>query len=39
VERTANGLAVISAGLKDGERVVTAGQSRLTPGAKVAAAR
>ena len=39
VERTANGLAVISAGLKDGERVVTAGQSRLTPGAKVASAR
>lgn len=39
VERTADSLAVISAGLRDGERVVTSGQSRLTPGAKVAVAR
>lgn len=33
VERTANGLAVIAAGLAEGDRVVTEGQSRLTPGA------
>lgn len=33
VERTADGLAVISAGVNDGDRVVTEGQSRLTPGA------
>jgi multidrug efflux system membrane fusion protein len=39
VERIANGLAVISAGLNDGEQVVTTGQSRLTPGAKVTTAR
>jgi membrane fusion protein, multidrug efflux system len=35
VERTTNGLAVITSGLKDGERVVTDGQSRLTQGATV----
>jgi multidrug efflux system membrane fusion protein len=35
VERTAGDVAVIAAGLTDGERVVTDGQSRLTPGAKV----
>ncbi len=32
-ERTANGLAVIAAGVAEGDRVVTEGQSRLTPGA------
>ena len=35
VERNAGSLAVIAAGLRDGERVVTEGQSRLTPNAKV----
>lgn len=35
VERTAGALSVIAAGLRDGERVVTEGQSRLTPSAKV----
>jgi multidrug efflux system membrane fusion protein len=39
VERTADTLAVISSGLKDGEQVVTSGQSRLTPGARVATAK
>ena len=39
VERTADTLAVIAAGLKDGEQVVTSGQSRLTPGARVATAK
>jgi multidrug efflux system membrane fusion protein len=34
VERTADGLAIISAGIAEGDRVVTEGQSRLTPGAK-----
>jgi membrane fusion protein, multidrug efflux system len=34
VERTLNGLAIISAGVNDGDRVVIEGQSRLTPGAK-----
>jgi membrane fusion protein, multidrug efflux system len=33
VERTAGGLAVIAAGVNEGDRVVTEGQSRLTPGA------
>ncbi|MGH7671044.1 MAG: efflux RND transporter periplasmic adaptor subunit [Gemmatimonadaceae bacterium] len=33
VERTAANLAVISAGVAAGDRVVTEGQSRLTPGA------
>ncbi len=33
VERTADNLAVISAGVSVGDRVVTEGQSRLTPGA------
>jgi membrane fusion protein, multidrug efflux system len=33
VERVAEGLAVIAAGVNDGDRVVTEGQSRLTPGA------
>lgn len=36
VERTASDLSVISAGIGDGDRVVTEGQSRLTPGATVA---
>ena len=35
MERSAGNLVVISSGLKDGERVVTDGQSRLTPGSKV----
>jgi len=35
VERTAEGMSVIAAGLSDGDRVVSEGQSRLTPGAKV----
>jgi multidrug efflux system membrane fusion protein len=35
VERTAGNVAVITDGLIDGERVVTDGQSRLTPGAPV----
>jgi multidrug efflux system membrane fusion protein len=35
VERTAGGIAVIASGLTDGARVVTDGQSRLTPGARV----
>jgi multidrug efflux system membrane fusion protein len=39
VERTADTLAVIAAGLKEGEQVVTSGQSRLTPGARVATAK
>ena len=39
VERMADSLAVISAGLANGERVVTSGQARLTPGARVAATR
>ena len=35
VERTSGLIAVIANGLSDGERVVTDGQSRLTPGAPV----
>ena len=35
VERTADGLAVIASGIHDGDRVVTEGQSRLTPDAPV----
>jgi multidrug efflux system membrane fusion protein len=35
VERSDDGLAVIAKGLKPGERVVTTGQIRLSPGAKV----
>ena len=35
VERTAGGIAVVASGLTDGARVVTDGQSRLTPGARV----
>jgi multidrug efflux system membrane fusion protein len=35
VERNAGSLTVIAAGLRDGEQVVTEGQSRLTPNAKV----
>lgn len=35
IERTAGGIAVIASGLSDGARVVTDGQSRLTPGARV----
>jgi multidrug efflux system membrane fusion protein len=38
VERTTAALAVIASGLHEGERVVTDGQSRLTPGAKVTTA-
>ncbi len=36
VERVAGNSAIIASGLNDGEQVVTDGQSRLTPGAKVA---
>ena len=35
VERTAGGLAIIAGGIRDGDRVVTDGQSRLTPDAPV----
>jgi multidrug efflux system membrane fusion protein len=35
VERTAGSLTVIAAGLRAGEQIVTDGQSRLTPNAKV----
>jgi multidrug efflux system membrane fusion protein len=35
VERTAGALSVIASGLRPGEKVVTEGQSRLTPNAKV----
>ncbi len=35
VERTAGTLAVIQSGVREGEKVVAEGQSRLTPGAKV----
>ena len=35
IERTAGGIAIIASGLSDGARVVTDGQSRLTPGARV----
>ena len=35
VERAANGMSVISSGLSEGERVVSDGQSRLTPGSPV----
>lgn len=35
VERTAGDVTVIASGLTDGERVVTDGQSRIVPGAKV----
>ena len=35
IERTAGGIAVVASGLSDGARVVTDGQSRLTPGARV----
>lgn len=35
VERTAGPISVISNGLSEGERVVTDGQSRVTPGAQV----
>lgn len=35
VERNAGSLTVIAAGLREGERIVTEGQSRLTPNAKV----
>ncbi|MDE3153439.1 MAG: efflux RND transporter periplasmic adaptor subunit [Gemmatimonadota bacterium] len=34
VERTADNLAVVAAGIAEGDRVVTEGQSRLTPGAE-----
>jgi multidrug efflux system membrane fusion protein len=35
IERTAGGVAIVASGLTDGARVVTDGQSRLTPGARV----
>ena len=35
VERTAGGLAIIASGVRDGDRVVTEGQARLTPDAPV----
>ncbi len=35
VERTTNGISVVVSGLRDGERVVTDGQSRLSQGATV----
>jgi multidrug efflux system membrane fusion protein len=35
VERSVNGIAVITAGLNEGDKVVTDGQSRLTQGATV----
>jgi multidrug efflux system membrane fusion protein len=35
VERSQDSLAVVTAGLRDGEQVVRSGQSRLTAGAKV----
>jgi len=35
VERTSSGLAVITSGIKPGDRVVTDGQSRLTPDSPV----
>ena len=35
VERTAGGLAIIASGIRDGDRVVTDGQSRLTPDSPV----
>jgi membrane fusion protein, multidrug efflux system len=35
VERTAGSLMVIASGLRVGEQVVTDGQARLTPNAKV----
>jgi multidrug efflux system membrane fusion protein len=38
VERTASDIAVISSGVSEGERVVTVGQARLTPGARVSIA-
>jgi multidrug efflux system membrane fusion protein len=36
VARTVDSVAVIASGLKDGERVIVDGQSRLVPGSKVA---
>jgi RND family efflux transporter MFP subunit len=35
VERTANGLSILSSGIREGDRVVTDGQSRLTPDSPV----
>jgi membrane fusion protein, multidrug efflux system len=35
VTRTVDSVAVIESGVKDGEKVIISGQSRLTPGAKV----
>jgi hypothetical protein len=35
VERTADGLAIISSGIRDGDRVVTEGHLRLTPDSPV----
>jgi multidrug efflux system membrane fusion protein len=39
VERTVEDLAVVTSGLKAGETVITDGQLRLSPGAKVAVRR
>jgi multidrug efflux system membrane fusion protein len=36
VARTVDSVAVIASGLKEGERVISDGQSRLVPGSKVA---
>jgi multidrug efflux system membrane fusion protein len=36
VARTVDSVAVIASGVKEGERVVVDGQSRLVPGSKVA---
>jgi multidrug efflux system membrane fusion protein len=35
IERTSGGISVVASGLTDGAQVVTDGQSRLTPGARV----
>jgi multidrug efflux system membrane fusion protein len=35
IERTAGSLSVVAAGLREGEQIVSEGQSRLTPNAKV----
>jgi multidrug efflux system membrane fusion protein len=35
IERAIGGISIVASGLTDGARVVTDGQSRLTPGAKV----
>jgi membrane fusion protein, multidrug efflux system len=35
IARTVDSLAIVSTGVREGERVVIDGQSRLVPGAKV----